>query len=72
MITAGIMYGLSPVYMWVGARFGTKDPAFDFDLVYFAFTHCLIYLYFVLATSGIFIDNKVVKPHNGRSAVLVF
>ena len=55
-ITAGIVFALGPPYTWVCARFARKDPAFDFELVLIAFTHCLVYLYYSLLMSGTYIE----------------
>ena len=53
-ITAGIGIALVPVFTWVCARFAKKEPAFDFELVLYSFTHCLVYLYYFLTMSGMY------------------
>ena len=52
LILGGFAYALGPVYLWLMARFGKKDPVRDLDLVVFALIHCLVYLYYTLITLG--------------------
>ena len=50
-LVIGVFYGILPIYMWIVAHFG-NIPTYDFDLVAFLVTHCLIYLYYLLVTLG--------------------
>ena len=53
LVLGGLVYSLCPLYLWLMVRFGEKDTATsDLDIVVFASTHCLMYLYYTLATLG--------------------
>ena len=52
LTTAGLAYAMGPIYTWVCARFAKKEPSFDLELVLIAFTHCMVYLYYLLVVTG--------------------
>ena len=54
-VVAGVFNGLAPTFVWLMARFG-NIPAQDFELVLYAITHCLLYLYYFLVTAGNYIE----------------
>ena len=53
LILGGLAFALCPLYLWLMVRFGEKDTATsDLDIVVFAFTQCLVHLYYTLAILG--------------------
>ena len=50
-IISGVFNGIAPIWVWIKARFGDV-PGYDLELIVYALTHCLIYIYYLLVTAG--------------------
>lgn len=50
-VVSGVFNGIGPTWVWSTARFG-NIPGHDFDLVLYAWTFCLVYLFYFLVTAG--------------------
>ena len=50
-VISGVFNGMAPTWLWVMAQF-VDIPGYDFELIVYAMTQCLIYLYYFLVTIG--------------------
>ena len=50
-VVHGVLNGIGPICVWLMAHFG-NIPGHDLELVSYALTNCLVYLYYLLVTSG--------------------
>ena len=63
-IISGVFNGIAPIWVWIKAHFG-DIPGYDLELLVYALTHCLIYIYYLLVTAGnqTYVTN--LSPHLG-------